>query len=289
MILLNGKQIANEIQTEIAEKVTIKKSEQKKVPHLAAIFVGDDGGSLTYINAKMKACAKVGFESSLFTFKNDVSEFDLLNKINELNEDESIDGYIVQLPLPKQIDTRKIILAIDPKKDVDGFHPENFGRMMQGLPCFIPATPLGILELLKRYNIETTGKHCVVVGRSNIVGLPMSVLLAQNADYGNATVTIAHSYTKNLKSICLLADILIVAVGKPEFITAEYIKKGAVVIDVGIHRTENSFTKKIEIKGDVLFDDVASHTSFISPVPGGVGPLTICGLLLNTLIASERK
>jgi methylenetetrahydrofolate dehydrogenase (NADP+)/methenyltetrahydrofolate cyclohydrolase len=289
MILLNGKQIANEIQTEIAEKVTKRKAEQKKVPHLAAIIVGDDGGSLTYINAKIKACEKVGFESSLFAFKNDIREIDLLNKINELNNDENIDGYIVQLPLPKHIDAKKIILAIDPKKDVDGFHPENFGRMMQGLPCFIPATPLGILELLKRYNIETKGKHCVVVGRSNIVGLPMSVLLAQNADYGNATVTIAHSYTKNLKSVCLLADILIVAVGKPEFITAEFIKKGAVVVDVGIHRIENAKTKKNEIKGDVLFDDVAPHTSYISPVPGGVGPLTICGLLLNTLIACERK
>lgn len=287
MIILDGKKIAQEIQQEIAEKVQHLQLQHKKIPHLAAVLVGNDGASRTYVNAKIKACEKVGFKSSLFNFPEEVSEAELLKTIEQINQDNTIDGYIVQLPLPKHIDAQKIVLAIDPSKDVDGFHPENFGRMMQKLDAYIPATPLGILELLKRYNISTKGKHCVVVGRSNIVGLPISVLLAQNSSSGNATVTITHSHTHHLAEICKTADILIVAMGKPEFITAEYVKKGAIVIDVGIHRIETN--DKVVIKGDVKFDEVAAICSYISPVPGGIGPLTICGLLLNTLQACQKK
>ena len=288
MVLLDGKKTAQDIQLEIAEKVKGLKAEGKKTPHLAAILVGGDGGSLTYVNAKVKACEKVGFDSTLVHMDATTSEEDLLNKIDELNNDDAIDGFIVQLPLPEHIDETKVTLAVSPSKDVDGFHPENIGKMCLNLPTFLPATPNGVLEMLKRYNIETSGKHCVVIGRSHIVGSPMSILMARNGNPGNATVTLTHSRTANLKEICATADILIAAVGKPLFVTADMVKEGAVVVDVGIHRVEDS-SKKLGFKllGDVDFANVSEKCSHISPVPGGVGPMTIASLMMNTLAAIE--
>jgi len=290
MVLLDGKKTAQDIQLEIAEKVKGLKAEGKKTPHLAAILVGGDGASLTYVNAKVKACEKVGFESTLVHMDTTTSEEDLLNKIDELNNDDSIDGFIVQLPLPKHIDETKVTLAVSPSKDVDGFHPENIGKMCLNLPTFLPATPNGVLEMLKRYNIETSGKHCVVIGRSHIVGSPMSILMARNGNPGNATVTLTHSRTANLKEICATADILIAAVGKPLFVTADMVKPGAVVVDVGIHRVEDASKKSgFKLLGDVDFANVAEKCSYISPVPGGVGPMTIASLMMNTLLAIEFK
>ena len=290
MQLLDGKATADSIRKELAEAVKIRKKEGKKIPHLAAILVGNDGGSMTYVGAKVKACNQIGFESTLIQYDESVSEEVLMNKIKTLNEDKSIDGFIVQLPLPSHIDELKVTLAIDPAKDVDGFHPVNLGKMVLNLPGFLPATPAGILELLKRNNIDTEGKNCVVVGRSNIVGTPLSILLGRNSDPGNCTVTLAHSKTNNLKEICKKADILISAVGKPEFITGEMVKDGAVVIDVGTTRvTDASRSRGWKLRGDVKFDEVSEKCSFITPVPGGVGPMTIASLMINTLKALELR
>ena len=288
MILLDGKQTSAELKAEIAEEVRKLKSDGKKTPHLAAVLVGHDGGSESYVAFKMKDCAEVGFKSSLVRFEDDVTEEELLAKVDELNSDDDVDGFIVQLPLPKHISEQKIIEAIDPKKDVDGFHPINVGRMVIGLPCFVSATPDGIVDLLKRYNIETSGKNCVIVGRSNIVGRPLSVLMSQKAM--NATVTVAHSRTKNLKELCASADILIAALGSPEFIKGDMVKEGAVVIDVGTTRVKSDQTKSgFKLKGDVAFDEVAEKCSYITPVPGGVGPMTRVSLLKNTLLAAKKE
>jgi len=288
MVLLDGKKTSQDIQLEIAEKVEQLKAEGKKTPHLAAILVGGDGASLTYVNAKVKACEKVGFDSTLVHMDATTSEEDLLNKIDDLNNDDAIDGFIVQLPLPEHIDETKVTLAVSPAKDVDGFHPESIGKMCLNLPTFLPATPNGILEMLKRYNVETSGKHCVVIGRSHIVGSPMSILMARNGNPGNATVTLTHSRTQNLKEVCASADILIAAVGKPLFVTADMVKPGAVVVDVGIHRVEDTSKKSgFKLLGDVDFANVAEKCSHISPVPGGVGPMTIASLMMNTLAAIE--
>lgn len=283
MTLIDGKQTSAEIKEELKAKVTELKERGHAVPHLAAILVGNDGGSVTYVNAKVKACAYIGMDSTLITYDEQVSEQTLLDKIDELNHDPRISGFIVQLPLPKHIDERKITLAISPTKDVDGFHPENVGRMSLSLPTFISATPNGIMELLKRYNISTEGKDCVVIGRSSIVGTPMSILLSRNTNPGNATVTLVHSRTQNLKDVCKRADILIAAIGKPQFVTADMVKEGAVVIDVGTTRVEDPTKKSgFRLSGDVDFEAVAKKASFISPVPGGVGPMTIASLLMNT-------
>jgi methylenetetrahydrofolate dehydrogenase (NADP+) / methenyltetrahydrofolate cyclohydrolase len=290
MILLDGKKTSNEIKEEIAKKVIELKSQGKKTPHLAAVIVGENGASLTYVNAKVKACEKVGFDSTLVSLPIDVSEEDLLNKIDELNNDHNIDGFIVQLPLPDHIDEHKVTLAVNPMKDVDGFHPENLGRMMLGLPCFLPATPAGILELLDRYDIETSGKSCVVIGRSHIVGSPMSVLMARNTKVGNCTVTLTHSRTQNLEQITREADIIIVALGKAEFLTADMVKEGVVIVDVGITRVADDSKKSgFKLLGDVKFEEVAAKSSYITPVPGGVGPMTIASLMLNTLQAIDMK
>lgn len=290
MKLLDGKATAEAIRKELAEAVKLRKKEGKKIPHLAAILVGNDGGSMTYVGAKVKACNQIGFESTLIQYDESVPEEVLMNKIKTLNEDKSIDGFIVQLPLPKHIDELKVTLAIDPAKDVDGFHPVNLGKMVLNLPGFLPATPAGILELLRRNNIETEGKNCVVVGRSNIVGTPLSILLGRNSNPGNCTVTLAHSKTKNLKEICKKADILVAALGKPEFISADMVKEGAVVIDVGTTRvTDKSRTRGWKLRGDVQFDEVSQKCSFITPVPGGVGPMTIASLMINTLKALELR
>jgi methylenetetrahydrofolate dehydrogenase (NADP+)/methenyltetrahydrofolate cyclohydrolase len=290
MEILNGKETAKTIKEEIALMVRKRKSEGKKIPHLAAILIGSDGGSMTYINNKLKSCEECGFESTLMRYDDSISEETLLNKINSLNEDKSIDGFIVQLPLPPHIDEMKITLAIDPMKDVDGFHPMNLGKMALNLPCFISATPSGIIELLIRNNIKTAGKKCVIIGRSNIVGMPLSILLSQNANPGNCTVTLAHSQTQNLKEICLTADILIAAIGQPEFVTAEMVKDGAIVIDVGTTRIDDaSKVNGWRLAGDVKFDEVALKCSYISPVPGGVGPMTVASLMMNTLKAMELK
>ncbi|HRO75880.1 MAG TPA: tetrahydrofolate dehydrogenase/cyclohydrolase catalytic domain-containing protein [Crocinitomicaceae bacterium] len=284
MTLLDGKTTAKRVKLDIAEEVVLRVAKGKKVPHLAAVIVGSDGGSLTYVANKIKACEECGFQSTLIQFDAEISEQTLLDKVHELNNDPEIDGYIVQLPLPKHIDEHKILMAVDPAKDVDGFHPENVGKMALGLPCFVSATPAGILELLKYYKIETAGKNCVVVGRSNIVGSPMSILLAKNAYPGNCTVTLTHSKTQNLKDVCLNADIIIAAIGRPNFITAEMIKEGAVVIDVGTTRvTDSSRERGWRLVGDVDFENVAPKASFITPVPGGVGPMTIASLMINTL------
>lgn len=290
MKILDGKNTSLEIQDELAQKVKSLIKNGGKPPHLAAILVGNDGASRTYVNAKVKACNRVGFLSSLIEFDENVSEEKLLSKIKDLNTDNQIDGFIVQLPLPKHIDDTKITLAISPQKDVDGFHPENVGKMALELPTFLPATPNGIMELLKRYEIQTEGKNCVVIGRSSIVGTPMSVLMSRKSNPGNATVTLAHSRTKDLKSLCINADILIVAIGIPHFIGPDMVKDGAVVIDVGIHRIEDSSKKNgFKLIGDVIFEDVAKKCEYISPVPGGVGPMTIASLLMNTFKSANEK
>jgi methylenetetrahydrofolate dehydrogenase (NADP+)/methenyltetrahydrofolate cyclohydrolase len=290
MQLLDGKATAQEIREELRLAVEERKANGKKVPHLAAVLVGNDGGSLTYVNAKVKACEQIGFESSLIQYEDSVSEEELLAKVNELNDDPAIDGFIVQLPLPKHIDELKVTQAIDPLKDVDGFHPENLGKMVLNLPCFLPATPAGIMELLKRNNIETAGKDCVVIGRSNIVGTPLSIMLGRNSNPGNCTVTLTHSRTKNLTEKVLQADIIIAAIGKPGFVTADMVKEGAVVVDVGTTRVPDASKKSgWALKGDVLFDEVAPKCSFITPVPGGVGPMTIASLMINTLRSMDLR
>ena len=283
MKILDGKKTSLTIQQELAQKVEEKVSKGLKRPHLAAILVGDDGPSQTYVNAKVKACDRIGFKSTLINLDSNISEEKLLNKIHDLNTDNDVDGFIVQLPLPDHIDESKVTLAIDPKKDVDGFHPMNVGNMTLGLPAFLPATPNGVIELLKRYDIETEGKNCVVIGRSSIVGTPVSILLSRKSKTGNATVTLAHSRTKDLTEICKAADIIVVAIGRPLFLTEDMVKEGAVIIDVGIHRI-NDLSKKngFRLIGDVDFENVAPKTSYITPVPGGVGPMTIASLLLNT-------
>ena len=288
MIRLDGKQTSNEIKEEIKVTVSEMKARGERVPHLAAVLVGNDGASLTYVGSKVRSCEYVGFDSTLIRLEEDVTEDALLAQIDTLNKDESLDGYIVQLPLPKHIDEEKILLAIDPKKDVDGFHPANFGRMALELNAFIPATPFGIMQLLERYEVPTSGKHCVVVGRSHIVGRPISILMSQKGPAGNATVTVAHSRTENLAELTRQADIIVMALGIPEYLTADMVKEGAAIIDVGITRVpDESHPKGYVIKGDVAFDEVAKKSSFITPVPGGVGPMTIAMLLKNTLLARQ--
>jgi len=289
MTILDGKKISNEIKNEIAGEVQKMKNRGEKVPHLAAIIVGNDGASETYVASKVKACVRVGFKSTLVKLSSTTSETELLNKIKELNENPDIDGFIVQLPLPPQIDTQKVLLTVNPDKDVDGFHPTNFGKMALDMTSFIPATPFGILELLKRYKVETQGKHTVVIGRSHIVGRPMSILMGRKGFPGNSTVTLTHSYTKNITQITSQADIIITALGNPGFLKAEMVKEGVVIIDVGITRVTDENTEKgYRISGDVDFENVSKKASFITPVPGGVGPMTIAMLLKNTLLAREN-
>ncbi len=290
MILIDGKKVADEIKEDIRNQVENIKNNKGKIPHLAAIIVGNDGGSLTYVAAKVKACQMVGFESTEIKLPETITENELLNEIEKLNSNSEIDGFIVQLPLPKHISEQKIAGAISPKKDVDGFHPVNTGRMMAGLPTYLPATPFGILELLKNYKIETKGKHCVIIGRSNIVGTPMSVLMSRKAYPGDCTVSICHSQTTDIKQITLQADIIIVAMGVPEFLKGDMVKQGAVVIDVGTTRVKSETTKSgWKLMGDVHFESVAPKCSFITPVPGGVGPMTITALLTNTLLAAKKE
>ena len=289
-MILDGKKISLDIKNEIKSTVSKRISERKKTPHLAAIIVGNDGASLTYVGSKVRACDYVGFKSTLIRLDDSISEKLLLDHIHDLNNDNEIDGFIVQLPLPKSINEQKVLLSIDPKKDVDGFHPTNFGQMTLEMESFIPATPYGIIELLDRYNIDTSGKNCVVIGRSNIVGRPISILLSQKSGKGNATVTLTHSRTKNLEFYTKRADIIISALGIPEFLKTEMVKEGVVVIDVGITRVINKFKEKgYEIKGDVDFLNVSKKASAITPVPGGVGPMTISMLLKNALLACQRK
>ena len=286
MTILDGKKTSEALKQEIAEEVKQLKAEGKKVPHLATVLVGDDGASLTYVGSKVKACEQVGFESTLVKLPANISEEALLQEIEKLNANPEIDGYIVQLPLPKHIDEQKILLAIDPTKDVDGFHPANFGRMTLDMEAFIPATPFGIMELLKRYEVPTKGKHVVVVGRSHIVGRPISILLSQKGAQGNATVTLTHSHTPNLAELTRQADIVVMALGIPEFLKGDMVKEGVTVIDVGITRLKDDSTHKgYRIVGDVAFDEVKEKASYITPVPGGVGPMTIAMLLKNTLLA----
>ena len=290
MILLDGKKTSADIKEEIALEVIELKNQDKKVPHLAAVIVGNDGASLTYVNAKVKACERVGFESTLIRLPEETTEEELLNEINILNVDKDIDGFIVQLPLPDHIDEHKVLMAIDPDKDVDGFHPMNVGKLTLNLPTFISATPFGILELLDRYNIETSGKNVVVIGRSHIVGSPMSILLSQKRKVGNATVTLTHSRTKDLAKITKEADIIVAALGIPEFLKGDMVKDGVVIIDVGITRVADASKKNgFRLVGDVAFNEVAEKASHITPVPGGVGPMTIAMLLKNTLLACERR
>tara|TARA_B110000977_G_scaffold109668_1_gene142716 strand:+ start:2722 stop:3600 length:879 start_codon:yes stop_codon:yes gene_type:complete len=290
MKILDGKKLSGEIKEEIREAVNLRKEQGLKTPHLAAVLVGNDGASLTYVGSKVRSCEQVGFQSTLIRLEDTISEEVLLDKIKELNQDESLDGYIVQLPLPKNINEEKILLAVDPDKDVDGFHPTNFGRMALDMESFIPATPFGIIEMLKRYEIPTSGKHCVVIGRSHIVGRPISILMSQKGTAGDATVTLTHSRTKNLAALTLAADIIISALGVPDFLKADMVKEGVVIIDVGITRVaDESHPKGYVIKGDVDFEEVSKKASFITPVPGGVGPMTIAMLLKNTLISCERK
>ena len=290
MILLDGKRISNDIKEGIAIEVANLISEGRKKPHLATILVGNDGASETYVNAKVKACNKAGFDSTLIRFNNNVSEKELLVEIEQINNNLDIDGLIVQLPLPNHIDEMKVTEAVNPSKDVDGFHPENIGRMVLNLAAYLPATPAGILELIKKYNIETSGKHCVVIGRSHIVGSPISILMARNNNPGNCTVTLTHSRTQNLKEITKTADILIVALGKAEFVTADMVKDGVCIIDVGVSRVKSDKTKSgWKLLGDVSYNEVKDKCSFITPVPGGVGPMTIAMLLRNTLIAAKSK
>lgn len=290
MEIIDGKLISAQVKAELQVEVDKIKSEGGKIPHLAAVLVGDNGASETYVASKIKSCEQIGFKSTLIRRDASSTEAEVLEIIDQLNKDEDIDGFIVQLPLPAHIDVDKVIEAIDPKKDVDGFHPINIGRMAKGLPAYISATPFGVLELLKRYKIETAGKHCVVVGRSQIVGLPMSILMQRNTYPGNCTVSLVHSRTQNLKEICLQADILVAALGKPEFITADMVKDGAVVIDVGLTRIVDETKKSgFALKGDVKFDEVAPKSSFITPVPGGVGLMTVAALMYNTLLASKSE
>jgi methylenetetrahydrofolate dehydrogenase (NADP+)/methenyltetrahydrofolate cyclohydrolase len=290
MTILDGKATAAQIRAELTQAVQQRKLEGKKIPHLAAVLVGNDGGSVSYVNSKVSACDQIGFESTLIRYDSSVPEDILLDKVRQLNEDKSIDGFIVQLPLPAHIDELKITQAIDPKKDVDGFHPRNLGNMILNLPGFLPATPAGIMALIERNNIVTEGKNCVIIGRSNIVGTPLSIMLGRNANPGNCTVTLAHSRTENLKEICLQADILIAAIGQPNFVTADMVKTGAVIIDVGTTRVDDATRERgWRLVGDVDFDAVAPKCSFISPVPGGVGPMTIASLMMNTLKAMELK
>ncbi len=290
MILLDGKKTSSDIKDEITLEVLQLKKEGKKIPHLAAIIVGNNGASRTYVGAKVKACNRVGFLSTLVELPEETSEAALLSKITELNNNKDIDGFIVQLPLPKHVDEQKILMAVDPNKDVDGFHPTNVGKMALNLPTFISATPFGILELLERYKIETSGKNVVVIGRSHIVGSPMSILLSQKRTVGNATVTLTHSRTKNLKEITLQADIVIAALGIPEFLTEDMVKENVTVIDVGITRVEDVSKKNgYRLLGDVAFDEVSKKAAYITPVPGGVGPMTIAMLLKNTLLASKNN
>jgi len=289
MQLIDGKLISEQIKQEIAQEVEALKAEGKKAPHLVAILVGHDGGSESYVAHKIKDCAQVGYESTLIRYEDDVTEAELLAKVEELNIDDTVTGFIVQLPLPRHIPEQKIIEAINPEKDVDGFHPINVGRTLIGLPSLVSATPAGILELLKRYNIETSGKHCVVIGRSNIVGKPVAGLMMQKAYPGDATVTVCHSRSKNIKEICLQADILIAAIGQPEFVKGDMVKEGAVVIDVGTTRVPSTVTKSgWKLTGDVKFDEVSPKCSYITPVPGGVGPMTRVELLKNTLLAYKK-
>lgn len=290
MIILDGKQTSAKIKEEVEAQVSVMKQQNKRTPHLAAVLVGTNGASMTYVGAKVKACQLVGFESTLIELSAETTEAQLLNKIEELNNNPEIDGFIVQLPLPKHIDEQKVLMAVDPDKDVDGFHPMNVGRLTLDLPTFISATPYGIMELLERYEIPTSGKHVVVIGRSHIVGRPMSILMSQKRAAGNATVTIAHSRTTNLAALTKEADIIVAALGIPEFLKADMVKKGAVVIDVGITRVPDASKKRgYRIAGDVDFESVAEKASHITPVPGGVGPMTIAMLLKNTLLACERR
>ena len=289
MTLIDGKATAAKIKEEIAEEVKQIVAAGGKRPHLAAILVGHDGGSETYVKNKVLACEACGFTSTLIRFEDDVKEEELLSKVQQLNEDKDVDGFIVQLPLPKHINEQKVIMAIDYRKDVDGFHPINVGRMAIGLPCFIAATPLGIITLLKRYGVETSGKKCVILGRSNIVGKPMAQLMMQK-QYGDATVTVCHSHSKTLKEECREADIIIAAIGSPDFVTADMVKEGATIIDVGTTRVPDASRKSgFRLNGDVKFDEVAPKCSFITPVPGGVGPMTICSLMKNTLAAGKKE
>ena len=290
MEILDGKKLSQQIKEEIKQAVILRKSKGEKIPHLAALLVGNDGASLTYVGSKVRSCEQVGFKSTLIRLESNITEQALLDKIKELNNDDTLDGYIVQLPLPNHINEEKILLAIDPKKDVDGFHPSNFGRMALEMDSYIPATPFGIMEMLKRNEIDISGKHCVVIGRSNIVGRPISILMSQKGNPGNATVTVAHSRTKNIEQLTQKADIIVSALGIPEFLKGYMVKEGVIVIDVGITRVhDDSHPKGYVIKGDVAFDEVAKKSSYITPVPGGVGPMTIAMLLKNTLLSCERK
>ena len=285
MIILDGKKTSNDIKAEIAESVKEIVANGSRPPHLAAVIVGNDGASLTYVSSKVRACKRVGFDSTLINLPESTSEDELLEKVNELNNDEQIDGYIVQLPLPKHIDSQKILMAVDADKDVDGFHPTNFGKMALSLPTFISATPFGIMELLKRYDVETSGKHTVVIGRSDIVGRPISILMSQKSNPGNSTVTLAHSRTKNIEELTKQADIIISALGVPNFVKEDMVKDGAVIVDVGITRVADGSEKGYKIVGDVDYENVSKKSSYITPVPGGVGPMTIAMLLKNTLLA----
>ena len=290
MELLDGKKLSQQIKEEIKLAVSARKDNGLKVPHLAAVLVGNDGASLTYVGSKVRSCDQVGFKSTLIRLEDSISQEALLSKIKALNSDLTLDGYIVQLPLPKHIDEEKILMAIDPNKDVDGFHPANFGRMALDMESFIPATPFGIMEMLKRYRLDISGKHCVVIGRSHIVGRPISILMSQKGNPGNATVTLAHSRTNNLEKLTQKADIIISALGIPEFLKGDMVKEGVIIIDVGITRVaDENYPKGYVIKGDVDFKDVALKSSYITPVPGGVGPMTIAMLLKNTLLSCERR
>lgn len=288
--LLDGKATSAEIKAEIAQEVAQRLREGKPAPHLVAILVGHDGGSETYVASKIKTCSELGFRSTLIRFEEDVTEAHLLEAIEKLNHDDDVHGFIVQLPLPKHINEQRIIEAVDPRKDVDGFHPINVGRMSIGLPCFVSATPQGIIELLKRYKVDTRGKHCVVLGRSNIVGKPMAQLLLHKGNPGDCTVTVCHSRTPNIKELCLEADIIVAALGVPEFLKADMVRPGAVIIDVGTTRVPDASKKSgFRLSGDVAFDEVAPKASYITPVPGGVGPMTIVSLMLNTLQAARLQ
>ncbi|OUW77754.1 MAG: bifunctional 5,10-methylene-tetrahydrofolate dehydrogenase/5,10-methylene-tetrahydrofolate cyclohydrolase [Flavobacteriaceae bacterium TMED212] len=290
MKILDGKKLSQQIKEEIKQVVDLRKERGKNVPHLAAVLVGNDGASLTYVESKVRSCEQVGFKSSLIHLESSITEQSLLTKIKELNNDDKLDGYIVQLPLPKHIDEEKILLAVDSKKDVDGFHPSNFGRMALEMDSFVPATPFGIMEMLRRNDIDISGKHCVVIGRSHIVGRPISILMSQKGNPGNATVTLAHSRTKNIEQLTQKADIIVSAMGIPEFIKADMVKEGVIIIDVGITRVPDQLHPKgYVIKGDVAYDEVSKKSSYITPVPGGVGPMTIAMLLRNTLLSCERN